>query len=68
MKRVTASTEIREKIRPHVLRHTCETLIAGRGAMPQYIRETMGHADLSSANDYPQYVETQLDAEAEELW
>jgi len=66
--RVAAATEIRKKTTPHVLRHTYGTLIAARGATPQYIRQTMGHADLSSANDYLQYAGTQLDAEAEELW
>ncbi|WP_435147650.1 tyrosine-type recombinase/integrase [Halobaculum sp. P14] len=68
VKRVASDTEIRKKITPHVLRHTYGTLIAARGATPQYIRQTMGHADLSSANDYLQYAGTQLDAEAEELW
>ncbi|QZP37066.1 tyrosine-type recombinase/integrase [Halobaculum magnesiiphilum] len=68
VKRVAAETDLRKKITPHVLRHTYGTLIAARGATPQYIRQTMGHADLSSANDYLQYAGTQLDAEAEELW
>jgi len=68
VKRVAAETDLRKKITAHVLRHTYGTLIAARGATPQYIRQTMGHADLSSANDYLQYAGTQLDAEAEELW
>lgn len=68
VKRVAAETGLRKKVTPHVLRHTYGTLIAARGATPQYIRQTMGHADLSSANDYLQYAGTQLDAEAEKLW
>jgi integrase/recombinase XerD len=68
VKRVAAETELKKKVTPHVLRHTYGTLIAARKATPQYIRQTMGHADLSSANDYLQYAGTQLDSEAEELW
>jgi integrase/recombinase XerD len=66
--KVARDTEIMKKVTPHVLRHTYGTLIAARGATPQYIRQTMGHADLSSANNYLQYAGTQLDSEAEELW
>lgn len=66
--RVAAETEPKKKVTPHVLRHTYGSLIAARGATPQYIRQTMDHADLSSANDYLQYAGTQLDADAEELW
>lgn len=68
MKRVAEDTDLKKKVTPHVLRHTYGTLIAARGATPQYIRQTMGHADLSSANDYLLYAGSQLDAEAEELW
>lgn len=68
VKRVAADVGLKKKVSPHVLRHTYGTMIAARGATPQYIRQTMGHADLSSANDYLQYAGSQLDAEAEELW
>ncbi|WP_435143783.1 tyrosine-type recombinase/integrase [Halobaculum sp. P14] len=54
VKRLAAETDLRKKITPHLLRHTYGTLIAARGATPQYIRRTMGHADLSGANDYLQ--------------
>jgi integrase/recombinase XerD len=43
-------------------------MIARKGASLQYIRRTMGHADLSSANTYLQYTGQQLDAEANELF
>lgn len=66
--RVAQDTDIRKKVTPHTLRHTYGTMIARRGATPQYIRQTMGHADLSSANNYLEYAGTQLDAEAEELF
>lgn len=66
--KIAAKTEIRKKVTPHVLRHTYGTMIARKGASPQYIRQTMGHADLSSANTYLQYTGQQLDAEADELW
>lgn len=42
VKRVVAETDLRKKITLHVLRHTYGTLIAARGATPQYIRQTMG--------------------------
>lgn len=66
--RVAERTNITKKVTPHVLRHTYGTLIASRGATAQYIRQTMGHADLSSANTYLQYSGAQLDEEAESLW
>lgn len=68
VKRVASEADLKKKVTPHVLRHTYGTLIATRGATPQYIRQTMGHSDLSAANDYLQYAGSQLDAEAEELW
>lgn len=66
--RVADETDIRKRVTPHVLRHTYGTLIAANGATPQYIRQTMGHADLSSANDYIQFSGTQLAEEADEVW
>jgi integrase/recombinase XerD len=66
--RVAAETDLKKKVTPHVLRHTYGTLIAAKGATPQYIRQTMGHADLSSANDYLQYTGQQLGEEADEVW
>lgn len=68
VKTVAAETDLRKKVTPHVLRHTYGTLIAVRGATPQYIRQTMGHADLSSANAYIRYTGTQLQDEANEVW
>lgn len=55
--RMAFETDLKKRVTPHVLQHTYGTLIAARGATPQYIRQTMGHADLSSANDYLQYTE-----------
>jgi len=68
VKTVAAQTDLRKKVTPHVLRHTYGTLIAARGATPQYIRQTMGHADLSSANPYLRYSGAQLGEEADDLW
>ena len=68
VKRVAVDADLKKKVTPHVLRHTYGSVIAARGATPQYIRQTMGHADLSSANAYLHYAGSQLDAEAEELW
>jgi len=68
VKGMAEQTGIKKKVTPHILRHTYGTMIARKGASPQYIRQTMGHADLSSANNYLQYTGTQLDAEAEDLF
>ncbi len=66
--RVADETAIQKRVTPHVLRHTYGTLIASKGATPQYIRQTMGHADLSSANTYIEYSGVQLNEEASEVW
>ena len=68
VKKVAENANIKQKVTPHVLRHTYGSMIARRGATAQYIRQTMGHADLSSANNYLQYTGNQLDEEAEELF
>jgi len=65
---VAEATDLKKKVTPHVLRHTYGTMIARRGATPQYIRQTMGHADLSSANNYLQYTGVQLEEEARDLF
>jgi integrase/recombinase XerD len=65
--KIAEKTEIRKKVSPHVLRHTYGTMIPRKGASPQYIRQTMGHADFSSANTYLKYTGQQLDAEADKL-
>lgn len=66
--RVAERTELRKRVTPHVLRHTYGTLIARNGATAQFIRQTMGHADLSSANDYIEYTGRQLAEEADDVW
>jgi|GEM_PF-3721969 len=66
--RVADETDIRKRVTPHVLRHTYGTLIARNGATAQFIRQTMGHADLSSANDYIEYTGRQLAEEADSVW
>mgnify|MGYP000513049313 CR=1 FL=1 len=63
--RVAERTDLRKRVTPHVLRHTYGTLIARNGATAQYIRQTMGHADLSSANAYIEFTGRQL---ADEVW
>ena len=35
------------KIRFHDLRHTCATLLLGRGVHAKYVQELLGHADIS---------------------
>lgn len=59
---------LRRNVMPHVLRHTYGTMIAKRGATAQYIRQTMGHEDLSTASEYIHYVGRQLDEEAGKIF
>lgn len=66
--KVANQTEIPKKITPHVLRHTYGTMIARKGATAQYIRQTMGHADLSSANAYIRYTGRELHEEADTVF
>ncbi|WP_135662748.1 tyrosine-type recombinase/integrase [Halorhabdus rudnickae] len=66
--RVAEQTDLRKRVTPHVLRHTYGTLIARNGATAQFIRQTMGHADLSSANDYIECIGRQLADEADDVW
>jgi len=68
VKRVAADTGIEKPVSPHVLRHTYGTMIAENGATAQYIRQTMGHEDLSAASDYIRYAGRQLDEEADRLF
>jgi integrase len=32
---------------PHALRHTCATLLLGKGVPPHVVQERLGHADIS---------------------
>lgn len=68
VKRVADEAGLRKKVSAHVLRHTYGTMIASRGATAQYIRQTMGHEDLSAASDYIRFVGRQLDEEADRLF
>lgn len=68
VKRVAKETDIKKKVRPHSLRHTYGTLIALNGASPQYIKQTMGHSDISHATDYIEYTGRQIQAEADDVW
>lgn len=65
---VAEESGLMKKVTPHVLRHTYGTMIAANGATAQYIRQTMGHEDLSAASDYIRYVGRQLDEEADRIF
>ena len=65
---IAAEAEIRKKVTSHVLRHTYGVTIARNGASAQYIRQTMGHADLSSAKPDLQYTGQQLYSEDGDLF
>ncbi len=38
-------------IRLHDLRHTCATLLLGRGVHPKFVQELLGHATISITLD-----------------
>lgn len=66
--RIESETDIKKPVTPHVLRHTYGTLLAERGASVEYIKQTMGHARLSSADTYIQYSGRRLSDEADRLF
>ncbi len=39
------------KIRFHNLRHTCATLLLGRGVHPKFVQELLGHATIAMTLD-----------------
>jgi integrase len=46
----------------HDLRHTCATLLLGRGVHPKIVQELLGHAALAMTLDnYPHYLPTMGD-------
>jgi len=65
---VAEQTGLRTNVMPHRLRHSYGTMIAANGADSQYIRQTMGHEDISSSGWYLKYAGAQLDAQAEDIF
>jgi integrase len=46
-----------KKIRFHDLRHTCATLLFGRGVHPKIVQELLGHANIALTLDvYSHYL------------
>lgn len=39
------------KVRFHDLRHTCSTLLFGKGVHPKYVQELLGHANVAITLD-----------------
>ncbi len=65
---VASQTSIDKKVTPHVLRHTYGTQIAANGASAQFIKQTMGHADLSTSQQYIEYSGRRIHREADQIW
>jgi len=65
---VAEQTSIDKKVSPHVLRHTYGTRIAANGASAQFIKQTMGHTDLSTSQQYIEYSGRRIHREADEIW
>ena len=65
---IAEQTSISKKITPHVLRHTYGTSIAARGATAQYIKQTMGHENLQTSQQYIRYSGQRVQQEADRVW
>ena len=42
---------LRHNVRFHDLRHTCATLLLGRGVHPKFVQELLGHASIAITLD-----------------
>jgi len=65
---VADETTIAKKISPHVLRHTYGTMIASEGASAQFIKQTMGHTNLATSQQYIEYSGRRIHQEADAIW
>lgn len=65
---VADQTAIDKKITPHTLRHTYGTQIAANGASAQFIKQTMGHTDLATSQQYIEYSGRRIHREADRIW
>jgi len=65
---VAEQTTIAKKISPHVLRHTYGTMIASEGASAQFIKQTMGHTNLATSQQYIEYSGRRIHQEADSIW
>ena len=68
VREVHDETSIEKNVSPHVLRHTYGTQIAANGASAQFIKQTMGHTDLSTSQQYIEYSGRRIHREADEIW
>jgi len=65
---VAEETTIVKQISPHVLRHTYGTMIASEGASAQFIKQTMGHTNLATSQQYIEYSGRRIHQEADAIW
>jgi len=65
---VAEKTTIAKQISPHVLRHTYGTMIASEGASAQFIKQTMGHTNLATSQQYIEYSGRRIHQEADAIW
>jgi integrase/recombinase XerD len=65
---VAEETTIAKQISPHVLRHTYGTMIASEGASAQFIKQTMGHTNLATSQQYIEYSGRRIHQEADAIW
>jgi len=59
---------LEKRTSPHVLRHTYGTDLAARGASAQFIKQTMGHSDLATSQQYITFSGRRLHQEADQLF
>jgi len=68
VRRVADELDAEEPVRPHTLRHTYASLAALKGATAPTIRDTLGHADISSSQRYIRFAGKQLDKQLDDVW
>lgn len=69
-RRVTEAADhagLQKRTSPHVLRHTYGTDLAAKGASAQYLKQTMGHSDLATSQQYITFSGRRLHQEADHL-
>jgi integrase/recombinase XerD len=65
---VADRTTIAKNVSPHVLRHTYGTQIAAAGASAQFIKQTMGHQNLETSQQYIEFSGRRIHQEADKIW